>query len=114
MTTALTTRAQSLIGLVLLTAVLGIASPHFLSADNLVNVLEQSSINAILGVGLTFVIISGGIDLSVGSVMALSGVIVADLLVGGAPVPVACAAGVALGAACGALNGLLTTLGRIP
>lgn len=114
MTTALTTRAQSLIGLVLLTAVLGIASPHFLGADNLVNVLEQSSINAILGVGLTFVIISGGIDLSVGSVMALSGVVVADLLVGGVPVPVAAAAGVALGAGCGVLNGLITTVGRIP
>ena len=114
MTTALTTRAQSLIGLVLLTAVLGVASPHFLTADNLVNVLEQSSINAILGVGLTFVIISGGIDLSVGSVLALSGVVVADLLVGGWPAPLACGAGIALGAACGALNGLVTTIGRIP
>ena len=55
-------------------ALFGIASPHFLTTDNLLNVMQQSAINAILGIGLTFVIVSGGIDLSVGSLVALTGV----------------------------------------
>ena len=100
-----------LIGLVLL---FGIASPHFLSTDNLLNVMQQSAINAILGIGLTFVIISGGIDLSVGSILALSGLVVADVLVAGQSVPAAVAAGLLVGLLCGLANGLITTLGRIP
>ena len=74
------------IGLVVL---FGIASPHFLTTDNLLNVMQQSAINAILGIGLTFVIISGGIDLSVGSILALCGLDTADLLVTGSSMPVA-------------------------
>ncbi len=100
-----------LIGLVLL---FGIASPHFLSTDNLLNVMQQSAINAILGIGLTFVIISGGIDLSVGSILALSGLVVADALVAGHSGLVAVAAGLLVGLICGLVNGLITTLGRIP
>ena len=97
-----------------LVVLLGIASPHFLGSDNLLNVAQQSAINAILGIGLTFVIISAGIDLSVGSVLALAGLCTADLLVRGVPAPVAALAGVGLGTALGAVNGLVTTLGRIP
>ena len=55
----------TLIGLVLLSAGLWILTPHFLTVSNLVNVVEQTSINAIVAVGMTFVIMSGGIDLSV-------------------------------------------------
>ncbi len=76
--------------------------------------MQQSAINAILGIGLTFVIISGGIDLSVGSILALSGLVVADLLVGGHSILVAVAAGLLVGLGCGLVNGLITTLGRIP
>ena len=90
-------RAQALLVLGAIVALLGIASPHFLSADNLLNVMQQSAINAILGIGLTFVIISAGIDLSVGSLLALSGLITADLLVHGVPTPVAALAGVGIG-----------------
>jgi ribose/xylose/arabinose/galactoside ABC-type transport system permease subunit/ABC-type sugar transport system substrate-binding protein len=107
-------RAQALLVLSAVVALLGIASPHFLSTDNLLNVAQQSAINGILGIGLTFVIISGGIDLSVGSVLALCGLITADLLVRGAPAPVATLAGILAGVALGAVNGLTTTLGKIP
>ena len=110
----LSARLQTLFILIGLVILFGIASPHFLSTDNLLNVMQQSAINAILGIGLTFVIISGGIDLSVGSLLALCGLVTADLLVAGHSIFVAIAAGLLVGLACGALNGLITTLGRIP
>ena len=62
----------TLAGLLVLGFVLWILTPHFLTVSNLLNVLEQSSINAIVAAGMTFAIISGGIDLSVGSVLALA------------------------------------------
>jgi ribose/xylose/arabinose/galactoside ABC-type transport system permease subunit/ABC-type sugar transport system substrate-binding protein len=111
---SLAARLQTVLVLVGLALLFGVASPHFLGPENLLNVMQQSAINAILGIGLTFVIISGGIDLSVGSVLALSGLVVADLLVAGHSPLVASAAGVAVGAACGLANGTITTLGRIP
>jgi len=110
----LSARLQTLFVLIGLVILFGIASPHFLSTDNLLNVMQQSAINAILGIGLTFVIISAGIDLSVGSILALCGLVVADLLVAGHSSLVAVGAGLLVGLGCGALNGLITTLGRIP
>ena len=107
-------RAQSLLVLAALAALLGIASPHFLASGNLLNVVEQSAINALLGIGLTFVIISGGIDLSVGSVLAFCGIVSAKLLVAGYPAALAVVASVLIGTACGLINGLVTTLVRIP
>jgi ribose/xylose/arabinose/galactoside ABC-type transport system permease subunit len=104
----------TLAGLVLLSALLALLSPHFLSVSNLRNVLEQTAINAVVAVGMTFVIITGGIDLSVGSIVAFSGVLLAATLAAGAPVPVAIAAGLATGAVCGLANGLLITRGRLP
>ncbi len=110
----LSARLQTLFVLIGLVILFGIASPHFLSTDNLLNVMQQSAINAILGIGLTFVIISGGIDLSVGSILALCGLVTADLLVAGHSMFVAIGAGLLVGLGCGVLNGLITTLGRIP
>jgi len=110
----LSARLQTLFVLIGLVILFGIASPHFLSTDNLLNVMQQSAINAILGIGLTFVIISGGIDLSVGSILALCGLVTADLLVAGHSTFVAIVAGLLVGLGCGVLNGLITTLGRIP
>ncbi len=101
-------------GLVGLSVVLWILTPHFLTVSNLLNVAQQTSINAIIAVGLTFVIISGGIDLSVGSIVAFSGVVMASLLQRAVPVPVAIAAGLATGLGCGLINGGLITLGRLP
>jgi ribose/xylose/arabinose/galactoside ABC-type transport system permease subunit/ABC-type sugar transport system substrate-binding protein len=107
-------RLQTLFVLIGVVLLFGIASPHFLATDNLLNVMQQSAINAILGIGLTFVIISGGIDLSVGSILALCGLVVADLLVAGQSIVVAVGGGLLVGVVCGLLNGLITTLGRIP
>jgi ribose transport system permease protein len=107
-------RAHALPALGAVVVLLGIASPHFLTADNLLNVVQQSAINATLGIGLTFVILSGGIDLSVGAVLALCGLITADLLVHGWGAVAAGLAGLAVGLALGATNGVVTTWGGIP
>lgn len=101
-------------GLIALCLTLWAATPHFLTVSNLLNVLEQTAINAIVAVGMTFVIISGGIDLSVGSVLALSGIALGNALQAGAPVPLAIALALAVGLACGVVNGLLVTFGRLP
>jgi ribose transport system permease protein len=105
---------STLAGLALLVTLLTVLSPHFLTVSNLSNVLEQTSINAVIAVGMTFVILSGGIDLSVGSLVALSGVALAGALRAGAPLPVALLAGLATGAAAGLANGLLITRGKLP
>lgn len=101
-------------GLLALCFVLWAATPHFLTVSNLLNVLEQTSINAIVAVGMTYVIISGGIDLSVGSVLAVSGIALALALEGGLPAPAAILLALATGTACGLANGLLITFGRLP
>jgi ribose transport system permease protein len=107
-------RLGTLAGLLGLSLLLWILTPHFLTVSNLLNVLEQTAINAIIAAGMTFVIISGGIDLSVGSLVALAGVVLATLLHAGMPMPVALAAALATGFAFGTLNGLAITWGRLP
>ncbi|TIP55467.1 MAG: ribose ABC transporter permease, partial [Mesorhizobium sp.] len=72
-------------GLVVILAVFGALVPGFFAERNLINILQQSSINACLALGMTLVIISGGIDLSVGPTAALSAVISASMLVAGVP-----------------------------
>ncbi len=104
----------TLIGLLVLSAVLWALTPHFLTVSNLLNIAQQTSINAIVAVGMTFVIISGGIDLSVGSIVALSGVVLGTMLQDGQPVPVAVLAAIAVGTACGLLNGVLVSWGGLP
>ena len=104
----------TLIGLILLSAALWMLTPFFLTVSNLVNVVEQTSINAIVAVGMTFVILSGGIDLSVGSIVALSGVVLGTALQGNVPLPVAVLLSLLAGLACGIGNGALVALGRLP
>ena len=99
--------AGTLIGLVAIVVIFGLLAPDFLSQRNLLNILQQSSINACLALGMTLVIISGGIDLSVGPTAAISAVITATLLVAGVPIPLAVLAGLAIGAVCGLVNGVL-------
>ncbi|MER9328027.1 ABC transporter permease [Mesorhizobium sp. M0152] len=99
--------AGTLIGLVVILAVFGALVPGFFAERNLINILQQSSINACLALGMTLVIISGGIDLSVGPTAALSAVISASMLVAGIPFPLAIAAGFAIGLGCGLVNGIL-------
>jgi ribose transport system permease protein len=107
-------RFGTLIGLVILCAVLWALTPHFLTVSNLLNIAQQTSINAIVAVGMTFVIISGGIDLSVGSIVALSGVVLGTLLHEGQPVAIAIPAALLIGVAAGLLNGALISFGRLP
>lgn len=102
-------------GLVILVSVLAILDPnHFLTVDNFTIVIKRTSYIIITAVGMTMVIVSGGIDLSVGSVFAFSGVVGALTVLAGAPVAVGVVAGIAAGAACGLLNGLMITVLRIP
>lgn len=107
--------AGLIVGLVLLCTVLSIASPNFLTENNILTVLRQVSINAIIAFGMTFVILVRGIDLSVGAVMAMVGIISAGLAVReGVPLPLAVITGIALGTLIGVLNGLLVTKLKLP
>ena len=101
-------------GLILLMVILWILTPYFLTVSNLLNILEQSSINAIIAVGMTFVIITAGIDLSVGSILAFSGVVMATVLQAGMPVPFALLIGILAGTICGYINGVLISHGKLP
>jgi ribose transport system permease protein len=90
---------------------LSFASPVFLSADNLFNIGSQTAVVAVIAIGMTLVIITAGIDLSVGSVSALSGVLgVMMMAQAGLPVPVAILGGTLVGATCGLVNGLLVSV----
>ena len=104
----------TVLGLVALSGVLWALTPHFLTVPNLLNVAQQTSINAIVAVGMTYVIVSGGIDLSVGSIVALSGVVLGAALQDGQALPLALALALATGVACGVLNGALISLGGLP
>jgi ribose/xylose/arabinose/galactoside ABC-type transport system permease subunit len=104
----------TLIGLVALCVVLWILTPHFLTVSNLLNVAEQTSINAIVAVGMTFVILSAGIDLSVGSIVAVSGVVLGMALRSDQPLALALLLALAVGSTCGLLNGLLVSAGGLP
>ncbi|WP_170313679.1 ABC transporter permease [Phytoactinopolyspora halophila] len=104
-----------LLGLLLLVAILSVLSPAFLTVNNFVNVFQQISVLAILALGMTAVIITAGIDLSVGSVLALAGVTAGwTFAEAGMPMPFAFLAGLGIGALAGLANGLMITLGKLP
>ncbi|MBS1164736.1 MAG: inner-rane translocator [Proteobacteria bacterium] len=107
----------------ILAAILSVSNEFFLTPGNISNVLLQTSINGVLAVGMTFVILTGGIDLSVGSVVALAGIVSASFAttsstaaIYGAPYPVAIAlvVGIAVGVVCGALSGLIVSYFSVP
>ncbi|RHW42588.1 ribose ABC transporter permease [Neobacillus notoginsengisoli] len=102
-----------LIGLVILILILAVVSPSFLTLNNVFNVLRQVSINALIAFGMTFVILTGGIDLSVGSILALSSALTAGMLASGMDPVLAVLIGLLAGAAMGALNGLIITKGKV-
>lgn len=103
-----------LLGLLLIGLVLTLLSDRFLSVNNLLNVARQVSLNAIISVGMTAVILTGGIDLSVGSVVALAGCVTASLLAGGQSTIMAILTGMAVGTGLGFINGIIITRGNIP
>ena len=99
--------AGTLIGLLIIVVTFSFLSPVFFTVPNLLNILQQSSINALIALGMTLVIISGGIDLSVGPTAALSAVLGATLMVSGVPVPLAIMATLCVGAVSGIFSGTL-------
>lgn len=103
-----------LLALILLCVMLAILSPSFLSVRNLLNVGRQVSLLGIMTIGMTFVLITREVDLSIGSIYALAGLASGMLLISGWPLIPALAAGLLLGAAVGFVNGWLSTYGRLP
>ncbi|WP_426452575.1 ABC transporter permease [Paenibacillus sp. S-38] len=103
-----------LIVLVVMSIILSFVAPNFSEVSNIINVLKQVSIIAILAAGMTIVILTGGIDLSVGSTVALSGVISVMLSTHGVNPLVAMLAGVAVGYLAGAINGYFTAKTKLP
>jgi len=104
-----------LIGLAGVALVFGVlVGPQFFRAANLELMARQTVIVCIAALGMTMIIVSGGIDLSVGSVLALSGIALARGLEAGLPAPVAIGVALLAGLACGVANGLLVTYGRLP
>lgn len=112
-----------LMALILVCVILSISNEYFLTSRNIVNVLRQTSINGILAIGMTFVILTRGIDLSVGSVVALAGVVSASLattsttaaaLGGPFPAILALTVGVMVGVAAGWVNGVIVSRFNVP
>ena len=107
-------RYGTLLFLIFLIIFFSINSSNFLTVKNLTNVLRQISIIGICTVGATMIILSGGIDLSVGSMIALTGVILAKLMVNGISIPVAIGAALLVGVLLGMCNALLVNYINIP
>jgi ribose transport system permease protein len=103
----------TLILFVVVLAVFGALSPKFFTVANLTNLLVQSSSVAIVGVGMTFVLLTAGVDLSVGAIMFVAAAVAGKLVLGGASLPVALLAILAVGIVYGAFNALLVTRLRI-
>lgn len=104
---------KSLIGLVLLCLIISIIQPRFLGVNNILNVLTQVSVNAIIAVGMTFVILTGGIDLSVGSVLAFSSAVAAAIIKSTGNVFLGIVTALIIGAVIGLINGIVISRGRI-
>ncbi len=104
---------KSLIALLVLIAIVSTMSPNFFTVNNLFNILQQTSVNAIMAVGMTLVILTSGIDLSVGSLLALTGAVAASIVGIEVNALVAVVAALALGAAIGAVTGVIVAKGRV-
>lgn len=106
-------RLGPLLALVVLVVFVTIMNPNFLAPANLLNLLRQVSTNALIAFGMTFVIITGGIDLSVGSTLALSSALMAGMIASGLNPVLAMGMGLLLGAFLGACNGVMITKGKM-
>src|SRR5438132_7628343 len=108
-------RLLAFAALIAIILIFSLLSPNFLQFDNVVGILIATAVNGILALGVTFVIISGSIDLSIGTVMTLSSVMTAVFITEWhAPVPVGILAGVSTGALAGIVNGTLVAKLKIP
>ncbi|MGL4760616.1 MAG: ABC transporter permease [Sarcina sp.] len=104
---------KSLIGLILLCGVISFVTPSFLTVSNITNVFTQVSVNAIIAVGMTFVILTGGIDLSVGSTLAISGALGASVIKSTGNVFLAIIVATIVGTVIGIINGILIAKGKL-
>lgn len=102
-----------LIGLVVFIIVLAFVSDNFFTVNNMLNLLRQVSINGLIAFGMTFVILTGGIDLSVGSMLALGSALTAGLLTSGIDPLLAIFIGLLIGLILGAINGIIITKGKV-
>ena len=102
-----------LLGLFLIVIVITILNPSFMTTDNVLNILRQVSISALIAFGMTFVILTGGIDLSVGSTLALTGAVAATMLASGIDPVLTILAALLLGAVLGAVNGVIIAKGKV-
>ncbi|WP_200868650.1 ABC transporter permease [Bacillus cihuensis] len=107
-------KGSTTIGLALLFIIMSIITTDFLTVDNLVNVMRQSSVLCIMAVAMTFIIITGGIDLSAGSQLAVSGVAVSGLIVAGVPIPLAILLTIIIGGLIGLFMGTVISTQNIP
>lgn len=104
---------KSLIGLVILCIIITFVTPNFLTFSNITNVFTQVSVNAIIAVGMTFVILTGGIDLSVGSTLAISGALGASIIKSTGSITLAIIVAAVVGTFIGIINGLLIAKGKL-
>lgn len=104
---------KSLIALLLLIVVVSCLNPNFFTVDNILNILRQTSVNAIIAVGMTLVILTAGIDLSVGSVLALCGAFAASLIALEVPALIAVPTALLAGALLGAISGIIIAKGKV-
>jgi ribose transport system permease protein len=111
---SITRRLGPTIGLFGLGIVLSILSPAFLTVNNILNILRQVSVISIIAAGETFVILTGGIDLSVGSILGLCGVLLAAVLKGTDSTFLGVLTGIGVGTFLGYCNGVLITKGKLP
>nr|WP_280639618.1 ribose ABC transporter permease [Aeromonas veronii] len=104
---------KSLVALLVLIGVVSFLSPNFFTADNLLNILRQTSVNAIMAVGMTLVILTAGIDLSVGSVLALCGALAATMVAMELPIWQVVPLTLGAGALLGGVSGLIIAKGKV-
>jgi len=103
-----------LLATLLVSTIISLATPYFLTTDNLMGVFRSFSTTAIMSIGMVMVIITGGIDLSVGSVMGLAGLVTALAFDNGLSTTASVSCGLGVGVGFGLVNGLLVTVGRLP
>lgn len=108
-----TQKLGPLLGFIILVIIVSVLNPDFLEPLNILNLLRQVAINALIAFGMTFVILTGGIDLSVGSILALSSAFVANLMLAGVDPILAIIIGCAAGGVMGMVNGLMITKGKM-
>lgn len=107
-------RSGVLVGILVLVVFFSFSTPYFFDFQNFVNIAQQTTILAVAAFAMTFIILAGEIDLSIGSVASLIGILVAMSLRDGYPMPVAVMFGLVFGAVSGLINGAITVLGRVP